>query len=208
MMPGMEGPDVCQRVREHPERPYVYILLLTARNQKDDILLGLESGADDYLTKPFNAQEFRARLHVGQRILNLQDSLILAKEELLFRATHDGLTGISNRGVALEALNREHSRQLREGGSFGIILAGPRSFQIHQRQIWASGRGRCSKRSRVPHDLLRLALTTQRAAYGGEEFLIVVPSSGRSARWVWRRECAKRSRPPIRYGFGAINVHR
>src|SRR5271163_4693783 len=123
MMPGMEGVQVCQKLRESADRKYVYVLLLTARTQKEDLLQGLESGADDYLTKPFNAQELRARLHVGQRILNLQENLIIAKEELFFRATHDALTGISNRGVAMDALLREHSRQVREGGSFGIILA-------------------------------------------------------------------------------------
>lgn len=56
MMPGLEGPEVCRRVRHHPGRRYTYILLLTARTQKDDLLRGLESGADDYLTKPFDAQ--------------------------------------------------------------------------------------------------------------------------------------------------------
>lgn len=177
MMPGMEGPDVCQRVREHPERPYVYILLLTARNQKDDILRGLESGADDYLTKPFNAQEFRARLHVGQRILNLQDSLILAKEELLFRATHDGLTGISNRGVALEALNREHSRQLREGGSFGIILADLDHFKyINDKHGHLVGDAVLKEAASRILSCTRSYDTVGR--FGGEEFLIVVPSSG------------------------------
>jgi PleD family two-component response regulator len=60
--------------------------------------------ADDYLTKPFDAQELRARLHVGQRILQLQDGLMVAGEELLFRATHDSLTGISNRAVILDVL--------------------------------------------------------------------------------------------------------
>jgi two-component system cell cycle response regulator len=122
MMPGLEGVQVCQRIRERKDRPYVYILLLSARAQKDDLLHGLESGADDYLTKPFDAQELRARLHVGQRILQLQDGLMVAGEELLFRATHDSLTGISNRAVILDALRRERSRQVRGNGSFGIVL--------------------------------------------------------------------------------------
>src|SRR5271155_3962677 len=122
MMPGMEGVQVCQKLRESGDRKYVYVLLLTARTQKEDLLEGLESGADDYLTKPFDAQELRARLHVGQRILELQNNLIAAREELRFEATHDMLTGVANRGVVLEAINREHSRQLREGRSFGIIL--------------------------------------------------------------------------------------
>jgi DNA-binding response OmpR family regulator len=76
MMPGLEGVQVCRKIRERKDRPYVYILLLSARAQKEDLLLGLESGADDYLTKPFDAPELRARLHVGQRILQLQDGLM------------------------------------------------------------------------------------------------------------------------------------
>src|SRR5579863_4367687 len=123
MMPGMEGTQVCQKLRESKDRPYVYIMLLTGRSQKEDLLVGLESGADDYLTKPFDAQELRARLHVGQRILDLQDKLIAAGEELLFRATHDSLTGVANRGVILDTLRRERARQAREGGSFAIVLA-------------------------------------------------------------------------------------
>jgi two-component system, cell cycle response regulator len=177
MMPGMEGPDVCQRVREHPERPYVYILLLTARSEKNDILMGLESGADDYLTKPFDAQELRARIHVGQRILDLQKNLVVAKEELLFRATHDGLTGISNRGVAMDALNREHSRQEREGGSFGIILADLDHFKyINDKYGHLCG-------DAVLKEAACRILSCARSydavgRFGGEEFLIVVPSSG------------------------------
>src|ERR1700724_1649628 len=130
MMPGLEGPQVLQRVREHPERPYVYVILLTARSQKGDMLEGLESGADDYLTKPFDAQELRARLRVGQRILDLQESLIVAREELRFSATHDALTGIWNRASIFEAVSREQSRQVREGGSFGVIFADIDHFKM------------------------------------------------------------------------------
>src|SRR5271154_5370643 len=86
MMPGMEGVQVCQKLRESADRRYVYVLLLTARTQKEDLLQGLESGADDYLTKPFDAQELRARLHVGQRILDLQDQLIAAGDDVLREA--------------------------------------------------------------------------------------------------------------------------
>jgi two-component system, cell cycle response regulator len=92
MMPGMEGVQVCRKLREFKDRPYVYVMLLTARTQREDLLQGLESGADDYLTKPFDSQELRARLRVGQRILDLQDKLIAASDELMFRATHDNNT--------------------------------------------------------------------------------------------------------------------
>jgi PleD family two-component response regulator len=121
MMPGLEGVQVCQRIRQDATRPYMY-LLLTARSQRDDLVRGLESGAGDYLTKPFDAQELRARLNVGKRILDLQDNLIAAREKLLYQATHDALTGISNRGVSLDALRRERSRQTRENVSFATIL--------------------------------------------------------------------------------------
>src|ERR1700734_2240997 len=122
MMPGMEGVQVCRKLREFKDRPYVYVLLLTARTQKEDLLQGLESGADDYLTKPFDSQELRARLRVGQRILDLQNGLIAAREESSFLAAHDELTGLANRRVVLDEIAKEHSRHLREGGSFAIVL--------------------------------------------------------------------------------------
>ena len=177
MMPGMEGPAVCKRVRENPELSYMYILLLTARSQKADILRGLESGADDYLTKPFNAQELRARLHVGQRILNLQENLIMAKEELFFRATHDSLTGIANRGVAMDALLREQSRQVREEGSFGVIMADIDHFKyINDKYGHLCGDAVLKEAAGRMFDCARPYDTMGR--YGGEEFLIVVPASG------------------------------
>lgn len=176
MMPGLEGPQVCQRVREHPDRPYTYILLLTARSQKGDLLRGLESGADDYLTKPFDAQELRARLHVGQRILDLQDSLIAAREELRFRATHDVLTGIANRGVVLDAINRECSRQIREGSSFGIIMLDLDRFKnVNDAYGHLAGDAVLRETARRITGCIRPYDHVGR--YGGEEFLVVAPSS-------------------------------
>lgn len=176
MMPEMEGIQVCQRIREQADKPYVYIVLLTARNQKEDMLEGLKSGADDYLTKPFDPQELHARLLVGQRILDLQDNLIAAREELRFRAMHDALTGISNRGAILDTLRREQSRQGREGGSFGIVMVDLDHFKrINDTYGHMCGDvvlQEASKRMRAsvrPYDTI--------GRYGGEEFLIVVPSS-------------------------------
>jgi two-component system, cell cycle response regulator len=179
VMPGLEGVQVCQKIREQKDRPYTYILLLSARAQKEDLLRGLESGADDYLTKPFDAQELRARLHVGQRILQLQDGLMVAGAELLFRATHDSLTGISNRGVILDVLRRERSRQARGNGSFGIVLLDVDHFkQVNDTYGHLCG-------DAVLQEIVRRITAAVRdydtvGRYGGEEFLVVAPSSDAS----------------------------
>lgn len=176
MMPGLEGPQICQRLREDSTRPYVYVLLLTARSHKGDLLRGLEAGADDYLTKPFDAQELRARLSVGQRILDLQNNLIRAREELRFNATHDVLTGLVNRRVALQALHQEHARQTREGGSFGLIMADIDHFKnVNDTYGHLCGDDVLREVTRRMKGSVRPYDTVGR--FGGEEFLIVVPSS-------------------------------
>lgn len=184
MMPGMEGTEVCRKLREQSsDKPYVYILLLTSRTEKADLLNGLESGADDYIAKPFDPPELHARLRVGHRILDLQDKLLAASDELRFRATHDTLTGVSNRAAILEVLRREQSRQQRESGSFGIILIDIDHFkQVNDvyGHLWgdavlqqASGIMQASVR---PYDVV--------GRYGGEEFLIVVPHSDASSALI------------------------
>ena len=174
MMPGMEGIEICRRIRERKNRPYIYVLLLTARSQKQDLLQGLELGADDYLTKPFDAQELRARLRVGGRILTLQDDLLAAQAELQFRATNDALTDIPNRSAILEALDREMARQVRDDRPFGIVLADIDHFKnVNDTYGHLSG-----------DDILRTVAQRLRDStrpydsvgrYGGEEFLIVAP---------------------------------
>lgn len=82
MMPKMDGPALCRRVRELAHTPPVYIILLTARDAKDDIVGGLDAGADDYITKPFHREELRARLQVGRRIVELQKNLAVRVNQL------------------------------------------------------------------------------------------------------------------------------
>jgi len=122
MMPGLSGPDVCRRLRAVPREHYQYILLLTAKHTTADIVEGLEAGADDYLTKPFNVHEFFARVHVGERMIKLHDSLLAAQEALRFQATHDPLTGIWNRGALFELLRAEAERVQRKGTSLSLFL--------------------------------------------------------------------------------------
>lgn len=97
VMPGIDGMELCRRIRSRQGASYQYILVVTAKDDRQDIVRGLEAGADDYLTKPFDKGELRARLRVGTRILTLQEDLINAREDLRFQATHDVLTGIWNR---------------------------------------------------------------------------------------------------------------
>ena len=74
-MPGIVGPELCRRIRQHPDRAHLHVLLLTARDSQTDLIAGLDAGADDYLTKPFDQEELRARIHVGLRVLGLQSRL-------------------------------------------------------------------------------------------------------------------------------------
>ena len=75
MMPGLDGPELCRRIRRDEARSHLYVMLLTSRDSRADLVAGLDAGADDYLIKPFDPEELRARVHVGLRVLSLQDRL-------------------------------------------------------------------------------------------------------------------------------------
>ncbi|HYK88630.1 MAG TPA: response regulator, partial [Acidobacteriota bacterium] len=97
MMPGMDGIEICRQVRSQTDKPYIYILLLSAKGHRGDMITGLDAGADDYITKPFDPMEMRGRLRAGQRIVELQEQLLAAREELQYQSTHDSLTRLLNR---------------------------------------------------------------------------------------------------------------
>jgi CheY-like chemotaxis protein len=118
---GQVQPGVIRAVRLRADMPYVHMILLTSRESKEDIIVGLGSGADDYLTKPFNPEELRARLRTGERILRLEDSLVEAREQMRFKATHDPLTCLWNRSVILDLLQREVTRARRDEKKGGVI---------------------------------------------------------------------------------------
>ncbi len=123
MMPAMDGLRICRELRKPSERAYTYILLLTAKDRKADLVEAMDAGADDYLTKPFDAQELKSRLLAGKRLLDLQEQLIAGNRKLLFQATHDNLTGLLNRGAILDVLLNEFARSRREKHSVGVLLA-------------------------------------------------------------------------------------
>ena len=121
-MPGLSGVEVCRKLRTRHMEPYTYVILLTARHNQQDVIEGLESGADDYLTKPCNTPELRARIRIGERILQMQADVIQARELVRFKSTHDSLTGAWSRGSTFDMLERELSRANREGKPLGLIL--------------------------------------------------------------------------------------
>lgn len=122
LMPGIKGIDLSTRIRCRGANCYQYILLVSSKQEKRDIVEGLNAGADDYLTKPFDIQELGARLRTGLRIISLQKELLRAQEELRFRASHDSLTGLWNGGAALELLSKELERADRRHESTGLLM--------------------------------------------------------------------------------------
>lgn len=122
MMPGLSGVDVCRRVRGLTSDEPPYLILLTSMGEKSDIVAGLEAGADEYLAKPFDAGELRARVDVGRRMTELQARLHEANDALAHEAMHDPLTGALNRRAFAEVLSSAMSeeRRHRQGLALGI----------------------------------------------------------------------------------------
>src|SRR5216683_643706 len=118
MLPDSTGPELCQRIRTESPDSYTYIILLTSMTEKEDIVKGLSSGADDYLTKPFDRGELLARIGVGRRIIVLHRE-IDAKNKLLEEMAHtDSLTGLPNR----RAIEEWAARQLRGAARHGFAM--------------------------------------------------------------------------------------
>ena len=173
-MPKMDGVDVCRRIREERQEPYVYIMLLTGKGAKEDIVTGLEAGADDYLTKPFNPEELRVRIRAGRRIMELQSQLIAARESMREQATHDALTGLLNRAAVCDLLARELSRSRRDGSSLAVAMADLDHFKkINDTYGHMAGDAVLRETARRFRDVVRPY--DRVARYGGEELLITMP---------------------------------
>jgi len=174
MMPILDGTSVCREVRRSNLQPYIYLILLTARGYQEDVIAGLEAGADEYLTKPFDPYELRARLRAGARIIELQDSLIQAREALRERAMHDPLTQLLNRRATMDVLVAELSRGAREQKPLTAIMVDIDHFKsVNDQYGHPAGDGVLCEVSRRLRMSSRTYDTVGRI--GGEEFLIVVP---------------------------------
>ena len=174
MMPGMDGPDVCKAVRNSGQELYRYLILLTARNNTEDLVHGLSSGADDFLSKPFVREELRARLRTGHRILALQNELIEAREDLRYQATRDALTGVLNRGTLMRRMHEELKRTERTGGALGVALFDLDNFKNVNDTFGHLAGDEVLRQvtKRVSGELRKYDALGR---YGGEEFIALFP---------------------------------
>jgi len=173
MMPGLDGVEVCRKVRQASAAPYVYLIMLTAKTGRQDIVRGMEAGADDYVAKPFDEHELEVRLRAGRRIVELQ-------EALRTQATRDTLTGAWNRGAILDILQREAVRSARADVPIGVLMVDVDDFKrLNDTHGHLAGdavlRELASRMGGAlrPYDAL--------GRFGGEEFLLVLPECDRSS---------------------------
>ena len=206
VMPGIDGPELCRRIREKRHVVYPYILLVTGKDETQDVVRGLEAGADDYLSKPVDPRELRARLQAGKRILALQHELIEAREELRFQANHDALTGIFSRAAILSLLDRELQRSARFGTPTGILMMDLDGFKkINDTYGHSTGdavlKGVAHRISRAmrSYDFL--------GRYGGEEFLAVLSNCyPDDMRTIAERVRSAVCDPPIRTEAASLAI--
>ncbi len=175
MLPDMDGTQLCRELRNRgANEPYVYIVMVTAKEKKADLLKAMEAGADDYLVKPLNSVELKARLLAGRRIVDLHEQLLLAGEFLRFAATHDPLTGLWNRGEIVSFLRRELVRADREQRPLGIVLVDADHFKkVNDSFGHIAGDAVLKEIGKRLQSGVRVYDGVGR--YGGEEFLLVLP---------------------------------
>jgi two-component system cell cycle response regulator len=175
VLPEIDGIELCRRLRRRSEDgPYTYTILLTSKNRKHEMLEAMDAGVDDFLAKPFDPLELKARLLVGKRIVELQQKLVSANNALHFAASHDFLTGAWNRAEILAFMQRELARARRDATPVGIVLVDVDHFKkVNDEFGHETG-------DSVLREVTKRFSTSLReydgiGRYGGEEFLLVIP---------------------------------
>jgi two-component system, cell cycle response regulator len=194
VLPGVNGTELCRRIRARSAGDgYVYTVVLTAKNERKDMLQAMAAGADDYLMKPFDEAELRARLFAGKRILELQEQLVSARESLQFAATHDALTGVWNRMAVIDFLTKEMARSKRENTPVAVLLADIDHFK-HINDTLGHLEGDSVLKEVAKRMSSDLRIYDEFGRYGEEEFLIIMPgcdlpSARRRGEEIRKRVC-------------------
>ncbi|HEY1676598.1 MAG TPA: diguanylate cyclase [Candidatus Sulfotelmatobacter sp.] len=175
VLPEIDGVEICRRLRmASTEASYTYTILLTAKSERKEMLEAMNAGADDFLAKPFDPAELKARLLVGKRIVDLQQKLVATNRALQFAACHDFLTGLWNRAEIINFLRRELERARRDRTPVGLVLADVDHFKtINDKLGHESGDSVLKAVGECLTSCLRSYDGVGR--YGGEEFLLVIP---------------------------------
>jgi diguanylate cyclase (GGDEF)-like protein len=198
-LPGMSGIEVCQSIRGSKAERYIYILMLTSKSDAAHVVTGLESGADDFVRKPFDPAELGARLATGCRILQLEEQLVTARDELHRVAMYDSLTGLLNRGAILDYLRREIARASRVQTTVGLMILDLDHFKgVNDTFGHLAG----DQALRRVGNLLQSNFRSYDSAgrFGGEEFLVVLPNCGYTALTL-RAEMVRLSMASLRLEF-------
>ncbi len=175
MMPEMDGIELCKRIRNDMSLPYCFIIILSSRTDKEDIVRGLDAGADDYLLKPYNPYELQSRIKAGARILRLQQQLESANQRLRIMASTDGLTSLLNRNAIMGVLNDELARAQRDGTYMAVVMADIDHFKkVNDSHGHIAGDHVLVEYSNRITSGLRAYDSVGR--YGGEEFMLIMPN--------------------------------
>ena len=204
--PAGKGLQVCQEIRSKRMDPYVYLMMLTAKDDRESVVRGLEAGMDDCIPEPLDPVEFRARMLRAQRILDEFEELNTIRRTLAIRATQDSLTGLLNRLETLQALERELARAQREGQSLGVLLVDVDGFKpINDTHGHLAGDAVLKE---VAHRLRSSArIYDSIGRYGGDEFLLVLPNCTPTfAESIAERHRVKVLSESISTGLTPLNV--